>query len=251
MKNNFELNNLYFIDCVDDSESSNSNGLTLYGETISNIGCLNHSIDTEYFAIDTKADFLNVIGEIYSKKIENRNVLLHIYLHGSLNLDGLLANDKILITWEELLEETRRINVKTRNGLFLVMAMCYGRYIGENINVSLKAPFNSLIASKYEEDVRDIYNLFHKFYNNLIFDKNLINAYEEAHTENDKFYFTNTIIILQKAFNNVSEKISSMKSYEEFVKENCINIEYEEYQALLENAKLEFASKIEQDFLIF
>lgn len=253
MKAKTQINSLYFIECIDLNESKNTNALALYNDTVSKMKIIDKNIDTEYFSIETKNDFLNRLDWINEKDIVNKNVLIHIYLHGSKNLDGLIANDKILITWQEIQEKTRKINVKSHNGLFLTLALCYGKYIGEKINTRLKAPFNSLIASNYKEYVGDIYYLFQKFYNNLIFDNNIVRAFTEAQTEKDKFYFKNTYNVVEDAIKSYIHKREKIlpNLYQEFLQtENAPKISFEEFNLLNRLALPDILKNMENEFFI-
>lgn len=253
MKKDLQVNALYFIDCIDEKEPKSTNALSLYNDTVNKMKIIDNNIDTEYFTIETKKDFLNTLSLINEKEIQNKNVLIHIYLHGSKNLDGLVANDKILISWVEIQEKTRDINIKTRNGLFLILALCHGKYIGEKINIKLKSPFNKLIASNYEEYVDDIYNLFHKFYSNLIFDNNVIRAFEEAQTEKDKFYFKDTYTVVSDAFSSIIKKRETDLPllYKEFLNtENAPKITFEEYDNLIKMTYPEILNNMENEFYI-
>ena len=174
-------------------------------------------------------------------------------MHGSKDLDGLLANDRILITWQEILEKTRSINVKSHNRLFLILALCHGKYIGEEINIKLKSPFNSLIASNYEEYVDDIYNLFQKFYNNLIFDNNVVRAFTEAQTEKDSYFFKNTYKIVEEVFEKYVQEREQIlpKLYQEFLQiENAPKISFEEFDLLNKRTLPEILQNMENEFFI-
>ncbi|HBV17517.1 hypothetical protein NG800_010960 [Epilithonimonas ginsengisoli] len=253
MTGHMQVNNFYFIECIDPNESKSTNALALYNDIVSKMNIFDSDIDTEYFEIETKTDFLNRLDWIEGKDITNKNVLIHIYLHGSKNRDGLLANDRILITWQEILEKTRSINVKSHNKLFLILALCHGKHIGEKLNIKLKSPFNSLIASNYEEYVDDIYNLFQKFYNNLVFDNNVVRAFTEAQTEKDNYFFKNTHKIIEEVFKKYVQEREQIlpKLYQEFLQiENAPKISFKEYDILNKRTLPEILQNMENEFFI-
>ncbi|GEM_PF-1919793 len=253
MTNNTQISNFYFIECLDSNELNSTNARSLYNDSVSRMKINDANIDTGYFEIKTKKQFLETLDFIESKNVESKNTLIHIYLHGSRDLDGLIDNDKTLISWEEILEKCRAINIKSKNGLFLILALCHGKYIGTKINIRQKAPFNSLIASKNEEFVEKIYNLFEKFYNNLVFDNNIYKAFSEAQTDCDNFYFQNTNLVVAEAYKSLIKKREQMlpKMYQEFLStENAPKLSFEQFE---EQNRITFPAilnKMKEEFFI-
>lgn len=194
----YRLDSIYVIECVDKNETQNKSAKSLYDDIISKIKYKEPNIETQYYSIDSKKQFIDTLTNIKNKDIEDKTVLIHFYLHGSEK--GLVANDNILINWEEIKDITREINIKTNNRLFLILANCYGSFFERNPNFKKKAPFNSIISSKYEEKVDGIYSLFEKFYNSLVMqDNNVVKAYLEAKGD-DRFFFKNTNALVDALF---------------------------------------------------
>lgn len=191
----YRVDNIYVIECVDKNETQNKSAKSLYDDIISKIKYKEPNIETEYYSINSKKQFIDTLTNIKNKDIEDKTVLIHFYLHGS--KEGLVANDNILIDWEEIKDITREINIKTNNRLFLILANCYGSFFGKEFNLKKKAPFNSIISSRYEEKVDGIYSLFEKFYNSLVMqDNNVVKAYLEAKGD-DMFFFKNIETFVQ------------------------------------------------------
>ncbi|WP_294249492.1 hypothetical protein, partial [uncultured Chryseobacterium sp.] len=247
-----KLNKFYFIECIDSQESSQTNGFALYNDTVIKLKIVDKSIETEYFEFKTKEEFLNILDYIHEKDINKNNILIHIYTHGSSNHDGLLDDDKKLISWEEVLNKSRKINVKSENGLYLILALCHGKYIGEKIDIKQKAPFNSLIASNHEELVSDIYNLFQKFYNNLVFDNDIIKAFIDAQSDGDKFYYKNTNKCVQDAFKSLLEKRELLLPdlYKDFLETTGQKISFQEFDNINKTTLSELIKKMEEQFFI-
>lgn len=249
----YKLNKLYFVECIDSTESPHTNALALYNDTATKLKITDDSVETKYFEFKTKEDFFLILDSIYKDEITNSNILIHIYTHGSSKLDGIIGNDKKLITWEEIQNLTRKINIKSKNGLYLILALCHGIYIGEKISIKKKAPFNSLIASKYEEYVTDIYKLFHTFYSNLVFDNNIVRAFKEAQVAEDTFFYKNTNICVQDAFKSLLEKREKHLPilYKEYLK-NVLGekISFEEFDKINRQTFPEIIKNMEEEFFI-
>ena len=194
----YRLDSIYVIECVDNNEMQNKSARSLYNDMISKIKYKYPNIETEYYSIDSKKQFIRILTGITDKNIKDRTVLIHFYLHGS--KEGLVANDDILISWKEIKDITREINIKTNNKLFLILANCYGSFFETEPDLTKKAPFNSIISSKYEEKVDGIYSLFEKFYNSLVMqDNNVVEAYLKAKGD-DRFFFKNTNALVDALF---------------------------------------------------
>ncbi|WP_454948230.1 hypothetical protein [Capnocytophaga leadbetteri] len=193
----YRVDNIYVIECVDKNETQNKSAKSLYDDIISKIKYKEPNIETEYYSIDSKEQFIRILTGIIDKNIKDRTVLIHFYLHGS--EEGLVANDDI-ISWKEIKDITREINIKTNNKLFLILANCYGSFFETELDLTKKAPFNSIISSKYEEKVDGIYSFFEKFYNSLVMqDNNVVKAYLEAKGD-DGFFFKNTNALVDALF---------------------------------------------------
>lgn len=191
----YKINNIYIIDCIDKREAQSKGAKSLYDDIVSKVKYVDSNVETGYFLINSKKQFLETLIAIEKKEIENKNVLVHVYLHGS--EEGLFANDNKLITWDEIKDITRKINIKTGNKLFLVLANCYGSYFESKPDLSKKAPFNSIISSRYEEKTENIYNLFENFYNSLVLEQDdIVKVYLKAKKESN-FYFKNVNTIIQ------------------------------------------------------
>lgn len=184
----YKVTNIYFIECVDDREGNAIGAKSLYDDLVSKLKYIDKNADTDYFQIDKKSDFLKTLDKIYEKSIDEKRILIHI-LHGS--EEGLQTNDKEVTSWEEIINRVRNINIKSNNGLFLVLANCYGSYIGKDIGKHLDkiSPFNTIISSRYEEKVGDIYKIFEEFYQKLLSGANVFNAFlKDEENSNNKFY---------------------------------------------------------------
>lgn len=253
MASHTQINKFYIIECLDSLESSQTNAFSLFNDTVEKLKIVDNSVETEYFEFETKENFLYVLDSIAEKDITKSNILIHIYTHGSSQLDGLLGKDKRLISWEEIQNKTRKINVKSENGLYLILALCHGKYIGEKIDINQKAPFNSLIASNHEEYIDDIYNLFQKFYNNLVFDNNIVRAFIEAQTDNDTFYYKDTKTCVEEAVKSIFQKREKLLPhlYEIYLKEtNAEKISFQEFDKINMATFPEIIKKMEREFFI-
>ena len=93
------LQNIYFIDVYDSEVNENINTETLYNETISNFKYINKNINHEFILINSKQEFIDTLKKIEIEIIENSFTLIHLSIHGSSELDGVISSNGELITW--------------------------------------------------------------------------------------------------------------------------------------------------------
>lgn len=110
--------------------------------------------------LDTiKRDVLN--GGVYP--------LLHFEAHG--NRTGLevgKGSSQVIVKWQEIADELRKINVLTRNNLMLSIASCYGSYIFKGVDPGERAPFFGFIAPLAEVLPDEIAEGYYQFYDRII-----------------------------------------------------------------------------------
>lgn len=253
MTKSTQLDKFFFIECIDPEDTNDTRAIALYEDAVLKMKIIDENIECQYFEIETKQDLLDTFDIIGEKEIKDTNVLIHISMHGSADRDGLLANDSKLITWEEVLDKARFINVKSKNGLFLILAVCHGSYIGEKISIKKKSPFNMILSSQYEESLMDIYNLFQNIYNKLVFDNNLVNAFVDAKTQDDKFYYKNTEATVNDAFRSLIGKREKLLPilYQEYIKSTGDQkISFEDFEKLNKSTFPQILKNMEIEFYI-
>jgi hypothetical protein len=112
-------------------------------------------------------------------------IVLHFEMHGN---TGLLAcADGSSVTWEELDELLRPINVETKNNLFITMAACYGRYVYKKIidlrsldesNRSIKkSACSGFISASKEVSSDEIEDYFGRLFEKMIECGNIVDAH--------------------------------------------------------------------------
>ena len=100
-----------------------------------------------FISVNSKNEFLKCFENILAETSEYSYPIIHLEIHGS--REGLLLSNKEFIFWEELKTHLQRINIRSKNNLFLTLAVCSGRYL-ETILVDCinePAPFFGLIGS--------------------------------------------------------------------------------------------------------
>lgn len=96
-------------------------------------------------------------------------MILHLEMHGEENQRGVVLNSGELMTWLELGDRLRNINIATHNNLMVTMATCYGGWLLQTISPLLQAPMYFMLGSmnKEGENENDLLEAYTVFYETL------------------------------------------------------------------------------------
>jgi hypothetical protein len=162
----------------------------------------------------------------------NGGVLIHFEMHGSVNKDGLILADNSLITWEEITEFLRIINLNINNRLYITMATCFGRYLYLGTTLDKKSPYSGYISASKEVMVEEIMADFTLLFEILIKSGNLVFSYLELDKNGSNFYYKDSKAVFEENFEtfkkNIEFKTMILKSAKEKLFEQYGNIEVNE-----------------------
>jgi hypothetical protein len=95
--------------------------------------------------------------------------LLHFEAHGNrIGLEVGKGDRQVIVKWQEIADELRKINVLTRNNLMVSVATCYGSYIFQGIDPGQRAPFFGFVAPLEEINSDEIIGGYYEFYERII-----------------------------------------------------------------------------------
>lgn len=169
------LNNaIYILDGLNSSDMQTAR--RLYEELLD----LRYSEDTpiiKYLTVYRRDDLFRALGEIYGECTIGCKPIIHIEAHGDKE-DGILLRDPTSrVSWIELVNELRSINVATKNHTGLVLAACNGLYAIRPIkDLNSPTPFYFLIGSDGKVGANEIDEHMKIFYKKLIQSNSLTEA---------------------------------------------------------------------------
>jgi len=184
-------------------------GLELYEDCIRRkITYQNKDFTHSYHAVNTKDELLEIINYIiYNSPHMHGGVLIHLEMHGDENKKGLILSDQSLVTWVELIEKFRDINIITKDNLFITMATCFGRYLYLGVDPYKKSPFSGYISASIAVYPDEIVEKFFILFENLIDKGNLVKAYLDMEKTESNFYYKDRKRAFDEAFQSVLEKL--------------------------------------------
>lgn len=164
----------------------------------------------KFYLIGNKNAFLELLKfyEINSKYMQG-GILIHLEIHGSQKLDGLILSDNSLVTWEELSDSFRGININTCNKLYITMATCFGRYLYKGVDPRKKSPYSGYISASQDVSVGEVMEDFGILFDDLIQNGNLVKAYLELESKGSNFYYKDRRRTFEENYKAFYEKMKN------------------------------------------
>ncbi|WP_459873937.1 hypothetical protein [Endothiovibrio diazotrophicus] len=179
------------------------------------------NLNTELVIAKTKTEFIACLERIRSEASQGEYPIPHIECHGSDNKTGLILGDDQYLSWSELKPFLTAINVATRCNLLIVMASCYGGYLGNIVLPTDRSPCWGFIGptdSVYPDELLSTFNAFYgKLLDTLNGDESLT-ALTSRKLSFGGYYFTTSIGIFKHAYSEYLKKYCSGSALEESAK---------------------------------
>ncbi len=119
---------------------------------------------SKFYEVKNKEDFLSLIHNICESIIDGETITLHFETHGGDK--GVILQSTEIISWEEFDNAVRPINIKTKNLLVVVMAMCKGGALLSHIDPEKRCPYLAFVGSVRDVNEEEIIESFNAFYSN-------------------------------------------------------------------------------------
>lgn len=177
--------------------------------------CIRRRIDFQgldfthvFYNVDTKDKLIELLrhyGNI-ANYYEN-GLVLHLEMHGDKELKGLVLSNGQLISWLELVDLFRVINIGTCNNLYITMATCNGREIYTAADPHQKSPYAAYISASMTVDNSQIAEAFFRLFDNLLDSGNLITAYLNMERIGSNFYYKDSKTTFEEGFYDTMQRL--------------------------------------------
>ncbi|MBV6881540.1 hypothetical protein NG800_019075 [Epilithonimonas ginsengisoli] len=205
------IKHIILIDSIDESENVNFNAESFYRDKIRYPAIAQESTIThEYKKAPNSETFFEILKNL-SKDYHYLadGLLLHFDIHGDKNKKGFVLESNELIPWSEVINHLRTLNLMLKNKLYLTMTTCFGRYLYLGVEFKLKSPYSCYISSSESVGEIDAYENYGILFNKLFETGNLIASYNEMdNTDNKIFYYKDSEMTFENAFNSLYEKLT-------------------------------------------
>jgi len=134
----------------------------------------NLGLEIYIYFVKTEIELENNFALIEKSIEESHKIpLIHFETHGSNDESGLVLSNNDYIGWKKLGDFCRKINIKTKNSLFVSVSACFGGKLAECINIKKECPFSILIGPTTMIYPNDIENFNEAFFMQLFESKKL------------------------------------------------------------------------------
>ncbi|MHB8977458.1 MAG: hypothetical protein ACYDAI_12370 [Trichloromonadaceae bacterium] len=172
-------NSIFIIDGLKDDDLQTAN--RLYDDI--SVHAKHSEISIHYGKVSTREELFKVLNEIKEYSKAGGYPIIHFELHGSKKEGACVGNGGENISWRDLVDVLRDINVITRNNLGIVMAGCHGLYALTEIDGQKPTPFNFFMGCEDSIQAGVLQDNIAKFYHNLFENYSLPEAMKAVKSE--------------------------------------------------------------------
>lgn len=216
-----DIRHIVIIESLEDTERLT--GRELYDDCVRRkIDYQNKPFTHKYFRVSSKPELIELL-KYYEQNASyiSGGLLFHFEMHGDVNKTGLILSDNSLITWSELVELFRPINMTTCNQLFITMATCYGRFLYKGVEPFKKSPYSGYISASKAVYPTEIIDKFSILFDQLIENGNLVGAYLEMENHESNFYYKDSERTFEDGFQAFCEEFNDPEKKAKFL-DDCL-----------------------------
>lgn len=163
--NKLNFNKVFVIESLDDKFKT---GKLLFDEVIS-IRCKFADIKSDFISVNSAKELENKLLSIKEECNQNNiKPIIHFEIHGKSDGLGLVLKNNNYISYLDLTELLRKINIACQNNLFITLAVCHGAWIMQNVLLSKPCPFVGIIGSFETILNKDLYLRYTEFYSEFL-----------------------------------------------------------------------------------
>lgn len=214
-KRNFLFNKIYVVESLSTNETRT--GENLYNDLLRWKVEQNEHLESQLLQVDNRNDFFSSLETIKNEITDDGKLpFIHLEIHGSIDKNGLVLNSGKLVTWLELANRFREINLLTNHNLVVSLATCFGAYIYREMRLTDTAPFWGFVAPWEEVETGDVEISFNSFFDTLLnlFDFNkAIKSLNESNQLPYRYHFYNAEEVFDRVFSKYEGDSYSPENY--------------------------------------
>jgi hypothetical protein len=155
------------------------------------------SIGLPFHSIEPKsaADLLSGLDAIAKRAEKGLRPIVHFDTHGS-KTDGLyIAASGESVSWEQLVDSLRPVNIATGNNLCVVSAACFSLHAIKEVTIAEAAPFFALVAPENTVSFGFVEQRTVPFYEALFKGLDVVSAHEQYLSPSFKLFLCEKMLL--------------------------------------------------------
>lgn len=177
-------------------------------------------LDVKLYNIKTKTELLELLFCLTNEASNYGQIpILHIEAHGRDDNRGLVLASDDFISWKDLKDPLIKLNIATRNNLFIVLAACHGANLTETLLPTDRAPCWGLIGPKKQIPAEVLLKSFSAFYKELLWTGSGGKAVKVLNDAVPQgvigYFFTSAEIFFEQVFRKYLSKSCTKKALDE------------------------------------
>lgn len=132
------------------------------------------------YEVPNRAELVRVMNELADQASRGLRPILHVDAHGSPIEGMLLAPSGDRVSWNEMIELLRTLNVATGNNLVSVFALCFGLHIYRQVSLKKPVPSYLFFAPPSEITVGFLEAQTLAFYRHIDSSSNVTQAFNQT-----------------------------------------------------------------------
>lgn len=240
------IQNIIVIESLGKQDGINFTGEALFNDFIKNrILVYGREVYHSFYRVKNKSEFLAILKSyIGNAPYMPGGIIIHLEMHGSEDLKGLVLSDGSLVEWEELVDLFREINIISCDNLFITMGTCYGRFLYKGVNPRKKSPYSGYISASVEVIAEEVYTKFGKLFEELIANGDIVDAYLEMEKTESNFYYKDSERTFTETMEITMQQLSNDKNLREQILSESINQIKDEIGAEISKEEADVLMKI-------
>lgn len=139
---------------------------------------LSEKVEFRYFDPQTVGELRNVFTIIAEEAASGQRPLIHFDTHGGETTGIHIAPSNEDMSWDEVIDHLRAINLATENNLCVISLACYGFKIIRSVKMTDQTPFFLLAGSESEIPASYIQDTVVPFYRHIFDNDDVVGGFE-------------------------------------------------------------------------
>jgi hypothetical protein len=152
----------------------------------------------QHYSVKSRAEFFDVLLHLENEVAAGLRPLVHLHTHADRDSGMEIGTTGERVSWDQLVDHLRPINIRTHNNLCLLVTACSGFYLMRPVTVGKATPFFGLIAPQERIRFEETEDAVGPFFRELMQTRSLDAACQKLSTK-FRYYHCERVLIFALA----------------------------------------------------